>query len=80
VPIVYGRDLRNWWLRKGEGAAGEPHAIWTGTNARASIQGYEVNIFHSCRENPRPNLEIVHLDFVSANTQYPPCLVAITTE
>jgi WD40 repeat protein len=80
IPIVHGRDVRNWWLRKGEGTNGEPAAIWTGTNALAASQGYEVNIFHSIWENPRPSVEILRLDFVSANTQCPPCLLAITAE
>jgi WD40 repeat protein len=80
MPIVYGRDVRNWWLTKKQHADGGPAAVWTGSTPAAERGGYDINLFHSAWENPRPEVEIRHLDFVSANTRCPPFLIAVTVE
>jgi len=79
VPIRYDRDVRNWWLTPQQYPASVP-AVWIGTNAVAARNGYQLHLFHSVWENPRPEVAIRHLDFVSANTQCPPVLLAVTAE
>jgi hypothetical protein len=80
VPIIYGRDVRNWWLTKEQHTASEPSAVWIGTTPAASRSGFEIHLFHSTWKNPRPDVEIRDLDFVSADTECPPVLIAITAE
>jgi WD40 repeat protein len=74
IPILYGQDLLDWW---GEGAD-LPLAklAWKGTNSRAG----PIRLFNRAWKNPRPELEIQSLDFVSTMTQCAPFLIAITAE
>ena len=80
VPIIYGRDVRNWWLTKEQYASGEPSAVWVGTTPAATRSGFEVHLFHSAWKNQRPEVEIRDLDFVTTDTECPPFLIAITAE
>jgi hypothetical protein len=80
MPIVYGRDVRNWWLTKEQHAQGAPKAVWIGSTPAATHGGFDVHLFHTAWENPRPEIEIESLDFVSANTRCPPFLIGITAE
>jgi WD40 repeat protein len=80
IPIVYGRDVRNWWLTREQHAAGIPAAVWIGSTPGAARSGFDIHLFHSVWENPRPNVEILDFDFVSADTQCPPFLIAVTAE
>jgi hypothetical protein len=37
-------------------------------------------LFQATFENPRPGVEVTHIEFVSANTKIAPFLVAMTVE
>jgi eukaryotic-like serine/threonine-protein kinase len=83
LEIIYGRDLRDWWL----GGRGDPetavtHArvAWTGSNPIAEEFQAQVRLFLRTYENPRPEAEVVSVDFVSKQTTSAPFLVAMTVE
>jgi hypothetical protein len=80
VPIIYGRDVRNWWLTKEQHAAGTPVAVWVGSTPAAAREGFDIHLFHSVWENPRPDVEVRDFDFVSADSQCPPFLIGVTAE
>jgi WD40 repeat protein len=81
VEIRYGRDVRNWWQR------GEPKSVdarsaaaWTGPAwARASAEK-TLRLFKTSYANPRPEVEVAHVEFASKMTQSAPFLVAMTVE
>jgi hypothetical protein len=81
LPLEYGKDLRNWATISGEPKE-TPNAtvVWTGNTPRAASNGQTVQLFKRSYENPRPDVEITHLDFVSAMTFTAPFVVAITVE
>jgi tetratricopeptide (TPR) repeat protein len=77
IPIVYGRDLRNW-LRPHMAPATHAAVAWQGRNS-ASADG-EIRLYTAAWQNPRPASEIASLDFVSAMTECAPFCVAITAQ
>jgi hypothetical protein len=81
--IQYGRDLRNWWWGgRGDDAAEAERAkvAWVGTNGPSSRYDAKIRLFLSTFENPRPNEEVVSVDFISKQTPFAPFLVAMTIE
>jgi WD40 repeat protein/serine/threonine protein kinase len=81
LPLVYGKDLRNWWTVPGEPNE-TPNAtvVWTGNTPLAAANGKTIRLWKRTYENPRPDVEIAHLDFVSAMAFPAPFVVAITIE
>lgn len=83
LGIVYGHDLRTWWLGGRGDTEKEVSAAtvaWTGTNPLAEACEAMVRIFHRVYENPRPDLKVVSIDFVSKLAPAAPFLVAMTVE
>jgi hypothetical protein len=87
-PIIYGQDVRDWWHYPATPLETTEAAIaWRGTNSaikelRVNIPpGSEVPVYDSEWQNPRPETEIVHLDYVSAMAdQIAPFLIALTAQ
>jgi WD40 repeat protein len=81
LPLVYGKDLRDWWTLAGEPKE-TPNAtvVWTGNTPAAAANGQTIRLWKRTYENPRPDVEITHLDFVSAMAFPAPFVVAITVE
>ncbi|HRY50480.1 MAG TPA: protein kinase [Candidatus Paceibacterota bacterium] len=81
--IVYGRDLRDWWLRQGEAA--EPslergRVAWTGANPIAQRYGATLRLYLGTYDNPWPEVEVTSIDFISRVTTAAPLLAAMTAE
>ncbi len=86
--IVYGETLADWWVdpnRLPELENGVP--AWSGSNpfletqaVRQSFGVRTVNLFKSTWKNPKPNVEVESIDFVSEVTNAAPFLVAVTVE
>jgi hypothetical protein len=53
---------------------------WIGDTPRAAESGARVRLYLTTYTNPRPKLEVSHLDFVSKVVQAAPFLVAMTVE
>jgi hypothetical protein len=86
IPILYGRDAQDWWFEpptdgSASAPAGETATVaWTGENTAARAQGKIIRLYHSRWENPRPEVPIYTMDFVSAGSLAAPFLVAVTLE
>src|SRR5262249_18745771 len=81
LPLEYGKDLRDWGTISGE-AKETPNAtiVWTGDKPLATFNGQTLRTLKPSYENPRPDVEITHLDLVSAMAVPAPFVVAITVE
>jgi serine/threonine protein kinase/WD40 repeat protein len=80
LPIIYGENVRDWWVKAGEPAAPDGLVMaWSGSNDQSPAAG-SIRLFKWTWINPFPNLEIRSLDFVSDKTPCAPFLVAITVE
>ncbi|HEY3913341.1 MAG TPA: hypothetical protein VGN61_02545 [Verrucomicrobiae bacterium] len=76
IPIIYGRDVRDWHKYKEEEPSPDLQLAWTGTNGTSS----SIRLYTSAWTNIVPNVEIDSIDFVSAMGDSAPFLIAITTE
>jgi len=76
LPLVVGEDVRDWSvnINPGQPATNATEA-WTGPGGTGGLR-----LDHRAYENPRPDVEITTLDFISARTQATPFVVAITLE
>jgi len=81
LPLVYGNDLRDWWTVPDEPKE-TPNAsvVWTGNTPAAARNGQTIRLWKRTYQNPRPDVEITHLDFVSAMAFAAPFVVAISVE
>ncbi len=87
--IIYGRHVRAWDVWDDPGLPSEARVGWEGTNPtiedalghhppRRTGQG--IRLYVATWDNPRPESEVVRLDYVSREVQSAPFLVAITVE
>jgi len=76
VPIVYGQDAVACDLDPPSKRT-PPIAVWRAQQDRALPT---LQVFKSTWDNPRPDIEIETIDFVSRMTRAAPFLVAITAE
>ena len=80
LPIIYGQNVRDWWVHSGEPVGpNELSPAWSGYNEQSPAAG-SIRLFKWTWKNPLPNLGIRSLDFVSEKTLCAPFLVAITVE
>jgi WD40 repeat protein len=80
-PIVYGKDVRNWWTIKREPLTTQNSSLaWVGSNAEVQSESKALRMFKSTWENPFPDEEIASIDFVSSLSDAAPFLVAITAD
>ena len=82
-PILYGQDVREWSWRPED--AVEPtsersRVVWTGSNPFAREKGYQLRLYLTTIENPRPQEVVRSLDYVSAMSESAPFLIAITVD
>jgi hypothetical protein len=96
AKVLDGGDdgSRSSLLRDGVGAWGQDHwdrvppvkesgsalVVWNGSNRQAARQMNAICLFKSTRANPRPEVAIASIDFISTMTEGAPFLVALTVE
>lgn len=86
TDVIYGRDLRGMWLP--DSTAGVPDhtelgkRVWDDRAAEwgLSVVHGMVRLYLTSYDNPRPELKVVSLDYVSTMTAAAPFLVALTVE
>jgi RNA polymerase sigma factor (sigma-70 family) len=83
IPIVYGRDVANWFLfpRARPETPTDARVAWTGTNDSTDLNpGLTVRLFAMTWTNPHPDREIAAIDVTSKVTASDLFLVAVTLE
>jgi serine/threonine protein kinase/tetratricopeptide (TPR) repeat protein len=81
LPIVYGVDVRDWARFQSEDGRGERlNVVWQGMNPASILNGGILQLTRSTFENPRPEVEVESLAFVSAMSDSAPFLIALTVE
>jgi hypothetical protein len=77
IPIVYGENVRDWWVASNEAKAPEQLQVaWTGSNAATP----RIRLFKTTWANPLPDLEVTTIDYLSKMTRAAPFLVALTVD
>jgi hypothetical protein len=81
VPVVYGKDVRDWHYWPGEKESPSSMKLaWKGENKTSKDAGSYVRLFETTWTNLVPEVEIESIDFVSSLSQPAPFLIAITLE
>jgi len=80
IPLVYGRNVKDWWIKKGDPIPIDAVIAWVGENEAAKKQGFDIQLYRYTVNNPLPDIEIKTIDFVSELTDSSPFLIAITVE
>jgi hypothetical protein len=85
IPIVYGRDVRDWWgVWDKLKPTTQAKYGWRGTNAhlktRAEARPFPqpLRLFVTTWKNPKPTVRVVSIDMFSAKEVAAPFCVAIT--
>jgi hypothetical protein len=81
LNIVYGVDARDWWdSSSGPKEAKSATIVWSGSNPATEAAGASLRLFKRTYDNPKPDLMIETIDFVSAQSESAPFLIAVTLE
>jgi len=83
IPLVYGLDVRDWYLGNNAVAGPDPKnsvVAWMGKSPATQSQGITLRLFKTSWENPLANVRVETIDYVSAMTNCAPFLIAITAE
>ncbi len=80
VPIVYGRNVVDWWIAPDSSVPTDAQIAWTGENDASHKLGYKIQLYTYTINNPRPGGEISTINFVSTFSDSAPFLVALTYE
>jgi len=81
LNIVYGVDLRDWWYSSsGPKEAKSATIAWSGSNPATEAAGASLRLFKRIYDSPKPDLTLETIDFVSAQSESAPFLIAITLD
>jgi RNA polymerase sigma factor (sigma-70 family) len=79
VPLVYGRNIVDWWSFRGKDDPTEAEAGWTGSNDVTHLNpGVKIRLFAITWTNPHPEKEITAFDVLSSGNDCDPFLAAVT--
>jgi beta-lactamase regulating signal transducer with metallopeptidase domain len=81
IPIIYGKDVRDWWYVEDGDEVNPANVAWQGDNELAISMGARIRLYTTSWLNPKPDKKIVQIEFVSTNeSPAAPFCVAITAE
>jgi hypothetical protein len=82
IPIVYGKDVRDWWFREDEKEPSRSKVVWTGDNELAKTLDCRLRLYLTTWENPKPDKKVTRIDYISRKekTVAAPFCVAMTLE
>jgi hypothetical protein len=82
IPLLYYKDIANWWYGQNEMETSRARVAWRGINDKAKNEGAAgIRLYLTTWKNPDPKKKVVSIDFGSTRclTSSPFCL-AITAE
>jgi RNA polymerase sigma factor (sigma-70 family) len=83
IPIIYGRDVRDWWRDSDAAEPSRGKVAWSGTNAATGESGGAdgpIRLFSTEWTNPHPDRRVAAIDMETKDTPCAPFLVALTLE
>jgi tetratricopeptide (TPR) repeat protein len=81
IPIVYGKDVLDWWYTEGSPDPKPAKVAWKGDNADAKNSGARIRLYLTTWNNPAPGRKVVSIDFHSTNSdRSAPFCVAMTAQ
>jgi hypothetical protein len=82
IPVIYGKNVRDWWFREDEKEPSRSKVVWEGDNELAKTLNSRLRLYLTTWENPKPDKKVVCIDYISRKdkTVAAPFCVAITLE
>jgi len=83
IPVVYGKDVRDWWDWANPKEVKRGKVVWKGDNEWSKSLGRVLafGLYLSTWDNPHPKKRVVSIDYVKVNnTLAAPFCVAMTLE
>jgi hypothetical protein len=81
MPIVYGKDVLDWWCYEGNPDPTRGKVAWKGENEGAKTLNATIRLYMATWENPKPDKKIKSIDFTTTKeTPCAPFCVAMTVE
>jgi hypothetical protein len=68
IPIVYGEDVRDWWVWNKPAEVTRGKIVWTGNNAFSRQQNQNIQLYLMSWDNPHPEKAVVTLDYICNGT------------
>jgi hypothetical protein len=81
IPIVYGKDVLDWWVAEDAAESGRAKVAWKGQNDASKGLGRKIFLYLTTWENPKPEKKVKTIDFsTTKETICAPFCVALTVE
>jgi hypothetical protein len=81
IPVVYGKDVMDWWYAEDTPDPTRGKVAWMGENDAAKAQGKKIRLYLTTWENPKPDKKVKTIGFsTSKETPCAPFCVALTAE
>ena len=78
IPLIYGKNVRDWWYGPNDKGITEGKIAWTGTNEGSKSVNKSIRLYLLTWKNPHPKKKVVSIDAVSAGTSCAPFCIAMT--
>jgi hypothetical protein len=81
IPIIYGKDVLNWWAAEDVAESGKVKLAWKGQNAASKELNRNIFLYLTTWENPKPDKKVKTIDYsTTKETICAPFCVALTVE
>lgn len=82
IPIVYGKDVRDWFYVKDEKDPDNAKVVWKGENEMSKMYEAKLRVYLGAWKNPHPDKKIESIDFIGFGDKTPcaPFLLGLTAE
>jgi hypothetical protein len=82
IPIVYGKDVRDWFFVQDEKDPDRSKVVWKGENENSKQYNAKLRVYLTAWTNPKTDKKIKTIDFVSFGDKTPcaPFCLGLTAE
>jgi hypothetical protein len=81
IPVVYGKDVRDWFFTPKSKDVTRGIAAWKGDNEFAKGVGSQIRLYITTWENPHPAKQVATIDYVKVgDSPAAPFCIAVTLE
>ena len=81
IPIVYGKDVLDWWYTEDSPEPTRAKVAWKGENEYATSLNSKIRLYLTTWENPKPDKKVKSIEYSSTKeTQCAPFCLAMSLE
>jgi hypothetical protein len=81
IPIIWGKDVLDWWYKEDDPEPSRAKVAWKGENEYAKSLNFKIRLYLMTWENTKPDQKVTSIDFSSTmETDCAPFCVGMTVE